>query len=74
MNVSLVRGAAISARWHDADELKWTARHWAARIGVRVPQVHLRRMSTKWASISMASRLTLNTDLLALPRDLGGSW
>ena len=46
-------------------------RHWAARIGVAVPQVHLRRMRGKWASISTAGRLTLNAELLDLPKDLG---
>lgn len=61
---------AAATRWHDADELRWAARHWAARIGVRLAQIHLRWMRTKWASISLSGRLTLNTDLLALPRDL----
>ena len=64
-------GNASAARWYDADELKWAVRHWAARIGVAVPQVHLRRMRGKWASISTAGRLTLNAELLDLPKDLG---
>ena len=59
------------AHWHDADELRWAARHWAVRIGVKTPQVHLRPMTTKWASISTSGRLTLNTDLLQLPKPLG---
>lgn len=59
------------AAWYDADELKWAARQWAVRIGVRTPQIHLRRMKSKWASISTAGRLTLNTDLLGIPRELG---
>ncbi|HLV99436.1 MAG TPA: M48 family metallopeptidase [Ktedonobacterales bacterium] len=42
-----------------------------ARIGVKTPQVHLRAMTTKWASISTAGRLTLNMDLLTLPKPLG---
>jgi hypothetical protein len=58
-------------RWQDADDLRWAARHWAVRIGVRLAEVHLRRMTTKWASISTRGRLTLNTDLLALRRELG---
>ncbi len=57
--------------WHDADDLRWAARHWATRMGVKVPQIHLRQMANKWASISTTGRLTLNSDLLALPRDLG---
>jgi predicted metal-dependent hydrolase len=59
------------AHWHDADELRWAARHWAVRIGVKIPQVHLRPMTTKWASISTSGRLTLNTALLQLPKTLG---
>ena len=57
--------------WYDADELKWAARQWAVRIGVKTPQVHIRQMKSKWASISTAGRLTLNTDLLHIPRTLG---
>jgi hypothetical protein len=58
-------------RWHDAEELRWAARYWAVRIGVKTPQIHFRQMTTKWASISTSGRLTLNTDLLALPKPLG---
>jgi predicted metal-dependent hydrolase len=54
-----------------ADELKWAVRHWAARIGVAVLLVHLQRMRGKRASISTAGRLTLNAELLDLPKDLG---
>lgn len=62
---------ALPDRWQDADDLRWAARHWASRIGVPLRQMHLRSMHTKWASISKAGRLTLNTDLLGLPPDLG---
>jgi hypothetical protein len=40
-------------------------------MGIKAPQVHLREMNTKWASISVEGRLTLNTELLELPRELG---
>src|SRR6478735_3009601 len=78
-----------SERWRDADELRWAARHWAARMGVRTPAIHIRPMTTKWGSLSRtimhanpslthtttispyAGRLTLNSELLTLPRDLG---
>ena len=43
---------------------------WAEHIGVTVQEVHLRRMQRKWASISMKGRLTLNTELLDLPKPL----
>ena len=71
MSTAAEHKTATDARWHDADELRWAARHWAERIGVKVPQIHLRQMKSKWASISTAGRLTLNTDLLHLPQKLG---
>jgi predicted metal-dependent hydrolase len=71
MKGSAAKQKTADARWQDGDELKWAARSWAARIGVRTPQIHLRQMSSKWASISTAGRLTLNTDLLAIPKALG---
>ena len=62
--------AGINA-WQDTEELKWAVRGWAARVGVKVPQIHVRQMSRKWASISTSGRLTLNNELLELPKDLG---
>ncbi|MCW3099368.1 MAG: metal-dependent hydrolase [Chthonomonadaceae bacterium] len=61
----------VSERWHDADDMRWAARHWAARINVTLRSIQLRPMTTRWASISTRGRLTLNTELLDLPRDLG---
>jgi predicted metal-dependent hydrolase len=58
-------------RWHDADELRWAVRHWSARMGIKTPQIHLREMKRKWASISSVGRLTLNTELIELPKELG---
>jgi predicted metal-dependent hydrolase len=58
-------------RWQDAEEFRWAVRHWATKIGVRTPHIHLREMRTKWASLSTVGRLTLNTELLDLPQDLG---
>src|SRR5262249_33916110 len=55
--------------WHDGEELRWAVRHWATKIGVRTPQIHVRGMRTKWASLSTVGRLTLNTELLDLPKD-----
>ena len=55
---------------YDAGDLKWLARHWATKIGVKQPQIHIREMKTKWASISTAGRLTLNSDLLSVDYDL----
>lgn len=60
-----------AASWRDADDLRWATRHWATRLNVRPPHVHIRPMRTKWASISTAGRLTLNAELLVLPKHLG---
>jgi predicted metal-dependent hydrolase len=59
------------ATWYDADDLRWAARHWATRLGVKTTRIQLRQMRSKWASISTAGRLTLNTDLLGMPKALG---
>ncbi len=57
--------------WQNAEEFRWAVRHWAARIGVKPPQIHLREMRRKWASLSGVGRLTLNSELIELPKDLG---
>jgi predicted metal-dependent hydrolase len=57
--------------WANGEEMKWATRHWATKIGVKLRQIHLRQMNTKWASISTAGRITLNTELLAMPKTLG---
>jgi predicted metal-dependent hydrolase len=68
---ALVKSKVGASRWHDAEEMRWAVRHWAARIGIKCPQIHLRQMTSKWASLSTAGRLTLNTELLDLPKNLG---
>lgn len=60
-----------SPRWSNSDELRWAVKHWASRIGVKVYQIHIREMTTKWASISTAGRLTLNSELVRMPKQLG---
>lgn len=57
--------------WHDADDLRWAARHWATRIGVKPARVQVRAMQTKWASISTNGSMTLDLGLLTLPKELG---
>src|ERR1039457_6143259 len=57
--------------WQDAEELRWAVQHWATKIGVRSPQIQMRAMKRKWASMSTAGRLTLDTHLLRVPKPLG---
>jgi predicted metal-dependent hydrolase len=63
--------AATAPPWHDAEDLRWAVRQWAARMGVRVRRIQVRAMGRKWASMSTAGNLTLNSELLALPQPLG---
>jgi predicted metal-dependent hydrolase len=71
MTTAATRVETNAATWHDAEDLRWAVRHWAARIRVKPPQVHVREMTTKWASMSTSGRLTLNSELLGLPKRLG---
>ncbi|MEH1916883.1 M48 metallopeptidase family protein [Nostoc sp.] len=57
--------------WKDAQELKNAVGEWCDRIQVTVKEIQLRPMRRKWASISTTGRLTLNTELLDLPKELG---
>ncbi|MHC5735446.1 M48 metallopeptidase family protein [Nostoc sp.] len=60
-----------ATQWKDAQALKSAVREWSDRIQVQVKQIQLRPMKRKWASISTTGRLTLNTELLDLPKELG---
>jgi predicted metal-dependent hydrolase len=71
MKATATKMAKPASHWQDAEELRWAVRHWAARIGVKAPQVHMREMRRKWASVSGVGRLTLNTELIQLPKDVG---
>ena len=58
-------------KWHDADDLRWSVRHWATRMNVQAPLIQVRPMRRKWASLSTRGRLSLSAELLDLPRDMG---
>lgn len=60
----------IENRQNASIALKNAVRQWADYVGVDVKEIHLRPMTQKWASISTNGRLTLNTDLLILPKRL----
>lgn len=52
------------------EHLKWIVEKWAAQIGVKVRKINVRKMKRKWASISTAGYLTLNSELSDLPKSL----
>lgn len=58
-------------RWKNHEELKNAVAQWSDRIQVDVKEIQIRQMRRKWASISTKGRLTLNSELLDLPRELG---
>ncbi|MEO1431912.1 MAG: M48 family metallopeptidase [Cyanobacteria bacterium J06633_8] len=60
-----------SAKWKDSQELKDAVSKWEEQINVKVKKISLRGMKRKWASISTTGNLTLNTELLELPKELG---
>jgi predicted metal-dependent hydrolase len=70
-NVTVLPDIDSACNWLDAEELKSAALLWAEIIGVTISHIQVRQMRSKWASISTAGRLTLNSDLLKVPRDLG---
>ncbi len=52
-----------------AEEFKLEVREWADKIGVEPKEIHIRKMSRKWASCSSKGRLTFNTSLLKESED-----
>jgi predicted metal-dependent hydrolase len=52
------------------DELRLLVHEWAAKIRVKIKEIHLRKMSAKWASLSSSGRITLNIELIGLPKRL----
>lgn len=46
------------------EEFKADVRVWAEEIGVEPREIHIRKMTRKWASCSSKGRLTFDTSLL----------
>jgi len=49
-------------------EFKQSVWAWAREIGVRPKEIHLRKMTRKWASCSSRGRLTFDTEILEQPK------
>lgn len=52
------------------DELRELVEAWAKRVGVQVTRIQIRMMRNKWASCSSQGTVTLNSNILSLPREL----
>ncbi len=61
----------IQTYWKDSEEFQDTVQKWCDCIQVTVTQIQFRSMKRKWASISTIGCLTINTELLDLPKELG---
>lgn len=57
--------------WRDDEELRWTVKEWATRIGVKEPPIRFQIMPEKWGTITPSGWLTLDPTLLKIPRHLG---
>lgn len=51
------------------NEFKEEVLYWAKKVGVFPKEIHVRKMSRKWASCSSKGRLTFAYDLLSQPKD-----
>ena len=50
-------------------QFKEEVKRWAEKVGVFPKEIHVRKMSRKWASCSSKGRLTFSCDLLAQPEN-----
>lgn len=58
-------------RWKDAEEMRWAAREWASKMGLALSGIRIMPLKKKWGSMSMRGWMTLNSELISLPRELG---
>lgn len=56
--------------WRDKAAFKDHVRKWAAKLNVDIRSLTVRPMKTKWASCSTDGRLTFNSQLLGMDRDI----
>jgi len=60
-----------SRKWIDATEMRWAARHWATTMGLEVSGIRIMPLKKKWGSMSIRGWMTLSSELLDLPKELG---
>lgn len=58
-------------KWKDKADFKKCVREYAAKMGIKIKALYLRKMTTKWASCSTDGNLNFNSELLGLEKDLG---
>lgn len=60
----------MKTEWRDKDAFKEHVRKWAAKLNVDIRSLTVRPMKTKWASCSTDGRLTFNSQLLGMDREI----
>lgn len=58
-------------RWLNHEEMRWAARHWATTMGLEVSGIRIMPLKKKWGSMSHRGWMTLSSELLDLPKELG---
>lgn len=58
-------------RWLNAEDMRWAVRHWATTMGLEVSGIRIMPLKKKWGSMSIRGWMTLNSELLDLPKELG---
>ena len=53
-----------------SEKFKQDVRDWAKEIGVEPKEIHIRKMTRKWASCSSKGRLTFDPSLLKEPEQV----
>jgi predicted metal-dependent hydrolase len=61
----------MSSRWQNAEEMRWVARDLATTMGIKITGIRVMPLKKKWGSMSLRGWMTLNSELLDLPKELG---
>jgi predicted metal-dependent hydrolase len=60
----------MMAAWQNKDAFKEHVKAWARKLDVNIKSLTVRPMTTKWASCTKDGRLTFNTQLLDMDREI----
>jgi predicted metal-dependent hydrolase len=70
MSMLLSKNRECLDQSNEAGKFKSNVFKWAEKLDVEPKEIHLRSMKNKWASLSQNGRLTFNTELLEMKREL----
>jgi hypothetical protein len=70
MSAVLIKNNVDLNAFEKMEKFKAYVFEWAQKLDVKPKSVHLRQMKNKWASLSESGRLTFNTELLDMKKEL----